>query len=864
MKKKFGFLMILCLLVVVLMMPAARLNVHSSVDPATAALFPAHLTLLDILLKGSNALPVNQISAMGLAQLGQGMLIVGCALMILAAVTLFIRKRCMPQLSMLLSGISCVFFFSFATTLSNTSSTLLFGHLIDMQFWCYIPAALALIFCGAVFFSLRSRLKAEGKDSSSGLTLPLTDRGWRKLSAVLALAAVLCMLLPYIQVSVPSTITESVSSKTLNRSVSLIQNALDNEALLNTDVTAAGEGTDVLTGDLGVLNPYSNQSASNNNIKYIFLNNKANTAPNAMLLASAGLLLLGILFALLSKTDRWFSVCFLALGAMTAVVSAFSLISVGDADFYSKAGRQLVYLGLGRVTPVPLVMMLLSCCAFLAGAMGIRRANEPYFVNPLPPKARIRVVALALAACALFTLFMPSASFTFYKAGGSNTVSATEISGIQALTFSAPDDLLHPKDKKGKIMYTETPAKEGLLSAGAVESAMSGIATGNSVCTWATLVLTLAGILMLLTNRPQKLIISCFGVGFLCRGLQWLLTTLQMSSTIGEASGTMYLYLSMPLLLFAAFFSAFVHLEQIPKKYRLFLMMLPFLVSVFLFSYLPLAGWRYAFYNYKFGKPWSQQEFVGLKWFTEMFTNAGHFTNIVRVMKNTLGMSLLGLAFSWLPMFFAIFLNEINNVRFRKFVQIFTTLPNFISWALVFSFAMVMFAMETGIFSKFMLAIGAINQPVAWLNSGEHIWLKMWAWGTWKGLGWSSIMYLAAIAGIDQEMYEAARVDGANRWNVIRHITIPSLLPTFFVLLLLSISNIINNGMEQYLVFQNPMNKSTIEVLDLYVYNITIASKGTTMYSFGTAIGILKTIVSVTLLFTANFVSKRLRGESIL
>ena len=124
-------------------------------------------------------------------------------------------------------------------------------------------------------------------------------------------------------------------------------------------------------------------------------------------------------------------------------------------------------------------------------------------------------------------------------------------------------------------------------------------------------------------------------------------------------------------------------------------------------------------------------------------------------------------------------------------------------------------------------------------------------------------MYLAAISGIDQELYEAARVDGAGRWKQMRYITLPGLLPTFFVLLLLSISNIINNGMDQYLVFQNPMNKSTIEVLDLYVYNITIASTSSSMYSFGTAIGILKTLFSVTLLFAANFASKKLRGESI-
>ena len=116
---------------------------------------------------------------------------------------------------------------------------------------------------------------------------------------------------------------------------------------------------------------------------------------------------------------------------------------------------------------------------------------------------------------------------------------------------------------------------------------------------------------------------------------------------------------------------------------------------------------------------------------------------------------------------------------------------------------------------------------------------------------------------IPYSLIEAAKVDGANRWKQMRYITLPGLLPTFIVLFMLSISNILNNGMEQYMVFQNSMNKNTIEVLDLYVYNITIASKGTALYSFATAIGILKTLVSVTLLFSANFLSKKLRGESI-
>jgi putative aldouronate transport system permease protein len=136
----------------------------------------------------------------------------------------------------------------------------------------------------------------------------------------------------------------------------------------------------------------------------------------------------------------------------------------------------------------------------------------------------------------------------------------------------------------------------------------------------------------------------------------------------------------------------------------------------------------------------------------------------------------------------------------------------------------------------------------------------MWAWGTWKGLGWSAIMYIAAIMSIDQEQYEAARVDGADRFACMWYITVPGLLPTYFVLLILSIANLINNGMEQYFVFQNAMNKAAIEVLDLYVYNEGIVGIN---YAYSIAVGMLKSIVSLILLFAANAGSKLFRKESI-
>lgn len=294
--------------------------------------------------------------------------------------------------------------------------------------------------------------------------------------------------------------------------------------------------------------------------------------------------------------------------------------------------------------------------------------------------------------------------------------------------------------------------------------------------------------------------------------------------------------------------------------FRLWLLSVPFLILIFLFSYLPLYGWIYALFDYKPGRALLGCEFVGLENFTRMFADKYAFQDIVRVLKNTLGMSLIGIVTSGLPMIFAVFLAEIKNKPYRKAVQTLTTIPNFISWVLVYSVAYAMFSVNDGFVNRLLIELGVIDEGINFLASDDHVWLSMWLWGTWKGLGWSAIMYIAALTGIDQSQYEAAAVDGAGRMQKILHITIPGLLPTYFVLLLLSIANLVNNGMEQYFVFQNAMNKEYIEVLDLYVYNQGMIGIN---YSYSTAVSILKSIVSVTLLFVANLGSKLTRGESI-
>ena len=222
-------------------------------------------------------------------------------------------------------------------------------------------------------------------------------------------------------------------------------------------------------------------------------------------------------------------------------------------------------------------------------------------------------------------------------------------------------------------------------------------------------------------------------------------------------------------------------------------------------------------------------------------------------------MSSLGILTSWLPMAFAIFLSEMKSIRFRRFVQTFTTVPNFISWLLVYAIAFCIFSTD-GFISSIMINLGIWNQGVNMLMGSEHIWLKMLAWGLWKGIGWSAIIYIAAISGIDRQLYEAATVDGAGRFQRMWHITVPGLIPTFCVLLLMSIANILSNGMDQYMVFENATNTNPIMVLDLYVYKMGI---GQGSIPLTTVVGMLKSIISVILLFGANGVSKLIRGESI-
>jgi putative aldouronate transport system permease protein len=231
------------------------------------------------------------------------------------------------------------------------------------------------------------------------------------------------------------------------------------------------------------------------------------------------------------------------------------------------------------------------------------------------------------------------------------------------------------------------------------------------------------------------------------------------------------------------------------------------------------------------------------------------------VMRNTLGMSFLQLFIGFpLPIIFAIMLNEVKNVRYKKFIQTSTYLPHFVSWVIVAGIFSTLLSGD-GVVNELLLAVGFIKEPISFLAMPKWFWGICTSAEVWKELGWNSIIFLAAITGIDPTLYEAAKVDGASRWQCIRHITLPGITNTILVILVLDIGWMISIGFEKQYLLGNSLVQDYAKVLDLYIldYGIKLGR-----YSFGTAIGIFKSVVSIILLYGANQLAKRWKGQTVI
>lgn len=292
---------------------------------------------------------------------------------------------------------------------------------------------------------------------------------------------------------------------------------------------------------------------------------------------------------------------------------------------------------------------------------------------------------------------------------------------------------------------------------------------------------------------------------------------------------------------------------------QLFLLVLPGVLLTLIFSYLPMWGWSYAFIKYRPGKNVFESDFVGWQNFQMIFGNPVIRKNIFQSLKNTLGINFLGYLTMPLPMLFAIFLSELRSTKFKKIVQTVSTLPHFVSWVVVYSLVSGLLSVS-GLINTLLMENGLISEPINILTTEKHVWIIQTVLYLWKQLGWDSVIYFAALAGIDQAQYEAATVDGADRFQRIWYITIPNLIPTFFVVLIMGVGNMLSTGVDQYFVFGNAMNMKYIQTLDLYVYNLGLGSGN---ISAGVAVGILKTIVAIVLFSSANWLSKKFRGSGI-
>lgn len=299
-------------------------------------------------------------------------------------------------------------------------------------------------------------------------------------------------------------------------------------------------------------------------------------------------------------------------------------------------------------------------------------------------------------------------------------------------------------------------------------------------------------------------------------------------------------------------------LRNMSNKMTVWLMTIPCLIFLIAFHYVPLWGWGMAFLEYIPGLPLTEQPFVGLKHFHTMFALGGEMP---RIFTNTLAMALLALAFSPVPAVLAIMLNEIHALKLKKFFQVSLSLPHFISFVIVYSIFLTLFSVDGGLVNEVLLKWNWIDKPTDVLGNEQATWYFQTLVEIWKGAGWSAIIYLAAIAGIDPELYHAASIDGAGRFRKIAHITVPGILPVFSILFVIGIGHILSSNFEKIFVFHNPLVALKIETIDYFVYKVGLTQFN---FSLATAMGMVKTIIGLILLFLANYVFRLFSGRSIL
>lgn len=286
----------------------------------------------------------------------------------------------------------------------------------------------------------------------------------------------------------------------------------------------------------------------------------------------------------------------------------------------------------------------------------------------------------------------------------------------------------------------------------------------------------------------------------------------------------------------------------------LYILAVPVVLYYLLFCFGPMSGVIIAFKNYQLSEGIFGSEWVGFKYFKEFFKGM-YFT---RTLRNTLLISLYDIIFGFpIPIVFALMINEIENLKFKKLVQTATYLPHFISMVVVCGMIVDFFSND-GMFTRFFTLFGA--KKMNYMGSAAHFRSIYVGTNIWQSFGWNSIIYIAAIAGVDQELYEAARIDGAKKLRQTWHITIPGIAPTIILMFVLRLGSVLSIGAEKVILLYNQGTMETADIISSYVYRMGLSGA---RYSYSTAVGLFQSVINFIILITANTVTKKISGSSL-
>lgn len=287
----------------------------------------------------------------------------------------------------------------------------------------------------------------------------------------------------------------------------------------------------------------------------------------------------------------------------------------------------------------------------------------------------------------------------------------------------------------------------------------------------------------------------------------------------------------------------------------LYLLSIPGIVYFLVFKYIPLTGSVMAFQDYSIFTGIWKSEWVGLANFRRMV----EYADFWRILKNTLAIGFYTLFFAFpIPILLALMMNELRNQVFKRFVQTAVYLPHFLSWVVVGGIVIEILNPTSGVVNYIVTLFG--YEPIYFMGEDSYVRTIIVSSSVWRDAGWSTIIYLAAMSGINPDLYEAAQIDGANRWRQTFSITIPSILSTITILFLLQIGNFLDLGFERVFVFLNPLNNAHGDILDTYIYRVGLIQRE---YSYTTAIGLFKSVIGLILIVTANLFSKKTTGEGL-